>query len=234
MRASYPIPTSDVSVPISVNNLVTPSPATLSTPANPVAPVRYLKILRVADPNASLSPIQSWRLPALLTPKAILTPLSVAPFPDANISSPDIKIPFVVPANWFTLKEDVGNVVPTPTKPNELIVILVDPLVSNCNDWASFVPKRAVAPKLFPFWIKAFAAFIANEAVVAFAADVANEALVALAALVANEAEVALAADVANEADITLLAQLAVPNNEPVNPCVTTNDPVITAFPVCV
>ena len=57
----------------------------------------------------------------------------------------------------------VGVVVPIPTFPLEETNILVEPFVSKASELLSFVPNKAVAPKLFPFWIKAFVLLFKNE-----------------------------------------------------------------------
>ena len=61
---------------------------------------------------------------------------------------------------------------PIPILPPLLIVNCAVLLVSNTKLFASFVPIVAVAPKLFPFWINAFAAFVANDELRAYDAEV--------------------------------------------------------------
>jgi hypothetical protein len=86
----------------------------------------------------------------LLVPKFVKWPEE---YWSCNIIVPSVDDE-LLPANIIPLTSnfDAGVAVPIPTLPSlPIIVILTVPLVSNCKFWASLVPKRAAAPKLFPF-----------------------------------------------------------------------------------
>jgi hypothetical protein len=127
---------------------------------------------------------------------------------DTQVDDPDVK---VFP---FTSKVAFELDLLIPIRPLLEINILIDPLVSSANDWLSFVPKIACAPKLLPPCTKAFV-------VVGFIKEAveANEALTAYEALIGtNESKLTSNVLLFPLVNVKFgLEKDAVVNNEPVS-----------------